>query len=29
VEDHVSYKGLGGNHIGDSLFESVEKKWNA
>ena len=29
VADHKSYNGLGGNHIGDSLFLSVMKKWNA
>ena len=29
VEDHKSYQGLGGNHMGDSLFKSVMKKWNA
>ena len=29
VNDHNSYHSLGGNHIGDSLFLSVMKKWNA
>lgn len=29
VNDHNSYHNLGGNHIGDSLFLSVMKKWNA
>lgn len=28
VADHNSYHNLGGNHIGDSLFKSVMKKWN-
>lgn len=28
VADHKSYNGLGGNHIGDSLFKSVMNKWN-
>lgn len=29
VADHNSYNGLGGNHIGDSLFKTVMNKWNA
>lgn len=29
VADHETYHNLGGNHMGDSLFTSVMKKWNA
>lgn len=26
--DHDAYNGLGGNHLGDQLYSSVEKKFN-
>ena len=26
--DHIVYKDLGGNHLGDQLFQSIEKKFN-
>lgn len=29
VEDHEVYNALGGNHVGDSLFNSVVAKYNA
>lgn len=29
VDDHDAYHLLGGNHRGDSLFQSVQEKWHA